>query len=257
MPNDAEHHDNSRPDVMTALRCGPLMKRPSPAWPSPARERESTRPGEGEQPPAPVADSPPSAIGHPSLLAEARLVPRVGGQRATRAKGAQDLDCCHPQSGPSWAHRMLGLCFRSFVVGKGVWCVVARSVRQGWFLWASVTMKSASSEPTSAGLVEQSGGGVGSSSHHRRSIGGDDDFKLIEPLLSTEAEDDNEAEARARRARHDGASCALESGRSPECGKVGEIQERRNQSGISIPWIEPRRPAQQRRLPRQTSFRHG
>jgi hypothetical protein len=180
----------------------------------------------------------------------------VGGQRATRAKGAQDLDCCHPQSGAQLGTPNAWFVFSEFRGREGVWCVVARSVRQGWFLWTSVTMKSASSEPTSAGLVEQSGR-VGSSSHHRRSIGGDDDFKLIEPLLSTEAEDDDEAEARARRARRDGASCALESGRSPECGKVGEIQERRNQSGISIPWIEPRRPAQQRRLPRQTSFRHG
>lgn len=30
MPNNPEHHDNSRPDVMTAQRCGPWMKRPSP-----------------------------------------------------------------------------------------------------------------------------------------------------------------------------------------------------------------------------------
>ena len=132
--------------------------------------------------------------------------------------------------------------------GRERWCVVARSVRQGWFLWTSVTTNSASAEPTSAGLVKRSGR-VDSSTHHRRSIGGDDDFKLIEPLLSTEA--------RARRARHDGASCALETGRSPECGKVGEIQETQSIWNLDFPGSNHADPRCSHRLPRQTSFRHG
>lgn len=74
-----------------------------------------------------------------------------------------------------------------------VWCVVARSVRQGWFLWTSVTVKK-----PSALLAERREVG-GWAPVLLSSRGGDDDFSLAEPgahrravLLSTD-------EARARR----------------------------------------------------------
>lgn len=79
-----------------------------------------------------------------------------------------------------------------------VWCVVVRPVRQGWSLWTSVTVKSASRELS--GVCWPSDG-KWEGRLLLSSRGGDDDFSLAEPgahrravLLSTD-------DARARRAR--------------------------------------------------------
>lgn len=135
MLNDREHHDSSRPSRCDDGAARRSLDETTPAGLALAQRNEGRNERVGVSSHlhplhvaacvAVVADSPPpSGIEHPSLLvAAAMLVPQVGGQRATRAKGAQDLDCSHPQSGPNWAHRVLGLCFPSFVVGKW-WCGV-------------------------------------------------------------------------------------------------------------------------------------